>query len=101
MMNIDRVIGALGRISELAQIRADKAEADQTDRRRCGNCVDWMKSRECPREKPSRTGYSQGPSSEAPACPQFRLLPWVVELKAKRLAAVEARLAALEQADAR
>lgn len=48
MSDIDRIISALSRVSEAARIQDLKHEADQTDRRRCGNCIFWMK--DCPRE---------------------------------------------------
>jgi hypothetical protein len=41
---------------------------------RCGDCYLWMKSRECPREKPGtgkRSGYSVGPSCEDHICNKF------------------------------
>lgn len=40
----------------------------------CGNCSKWMKSRECPRERPgtgSRAGFSVGPSMTDYICSQF------------------------------
>ncbi len=95
-VSIDKIIAGLNTISELAQIKADKRIADETDAKRCGNCTRWMKSRECPREKSSMRGYSQGPSADASACTEFLLKAGVAELKAARLAAVGKRLAAVE-----
>lgn len=40
----------------------------------CGDCDKWMKSRECPRERPGegrRSGYSVGPSMNDPTCNQY------------------------------
>jgi hypothetical protein len=45
---------------------------------RCGNCQKWMKSRDCPRERPGtgkRSGFSVGPSMTEPACAQYQATP--------------------------
>lgn len=94
-MDIDRFIDAMDRIAQLGAIRRAKAEADQTDRPRCGSCQHWMKSRECPRER-NVNGYSRGPSCDALPCSKFDLKPSVAALKVERLAAAEAALAAFE-----
>lgn len=54
------------------QDKIARLEADIRDlsARRCGSCRDWMKSRQCPREK-NVDGVSKGPSMSAPACQQF------------------------------
>ena len=95
--DFERFADALGRISRLQHIERLKREADQTDRRRCGNCTKWMKSRICPKEK-NVNGYSKGPSSEAAACSEFEIEQWVVDLKAKRMAEVGRLLSEFEQA---
>lgn len=38
--------------------------------RRCGDCDNWMKSSQCPREVNVR-GMNRGPSCEAPICGKF------------------------------
>jgi hypothetical protein len=37
---------------------------------RCGHCVHWMKSRECPRETNVK-GWNRGPSCDALPCDKF------------------------------
>lgn len=53
---------------------------------RCGTCFLWMKSRECPREKPNMTGYRQGPSMNGVACEKFTETEWVTKLREERKA---------------
>lgn len=91
------MIAALGKLSELAQIRDLKREADNTDRRTCGNCQHWMKSRSCPSER-NENGRQRGPSCESMACGKFLIEPWVEKLKRDRLLVVERRIAALAPA---
>ena len=86
------MIAGLGRLSALAYINDLKREADNTDRRECGNCTLWMCRGDCPRERGTMVG---GPSTSSPACDKFNLKPWVAELKEKRMNEVKSRLAAL------
>lgn len=94
-VQFDRMIDGANRLSRLEAIHRMKVEADHTDRRECGNCEHWLKSRECPREH-NVNGMSRGPSMSAPACSKFVLKPWVAELKQKRLAEIELALSELE-----
>jgi hypothetical protein len=49
----------------------------------CGDCKNWMKSRECPKEH-NVNGYSRGPSRNAPICSLFVEEPRTAELRQKR-----------------
>jgi hypothetical protein len=80
----DALLNAVNRISLIESLCAKLTEAASIDRRECGNCDFWMKSRECPREH-NVNGFSRGPSMSAPACSKYLVKPWVVELKLKRL----------------
>lgn len=81
----DLLIDGLGKIAALAHYRDLMREANATDARQCGNCVFWMKSRECPKEIPNGRGGYSGPSSGTAACDKFQIKAWVVDLKAVRL----------------
>jgi hypothetical protein len=85
------IFDAANRVSRLMNIAEMKREAAATDKSECGNCVHWMKSRICPRER-NVNGRNRGPSMVDPACELFKLKPWVAELKAARVAAIEAEL---------
>lgn len=80
----DKAIDALGRLSLLAQLRDKVVEASQVDRRECGNCFFWMKSRDCPYER-NVGGVTRGPSMSHVACGKFRITQQAVELKTQRL----------------
>ena len=87
---IQPVVDALNHMSRVARFRADLTTARETDRRRCGNCEKWMKSRECPQER-NVNGYSRGPSADSPkaaGCDLFELKQWVRDLKDERMANV-------------
>lgn len=95
--NVFGIIGAnAGRYQQLAiQIAQLLNEAQTTDRRCCGNCEHWMKSKVCPREK-NVNGYSRGPSCNDYPCNQFDLKDYVRKLKDTRFDEVEAKITELE-----
>jgi hypothetical protein len=49
--------------------------------RRCGDCNNWMKSRQCPRER-NVGGMSRGPSCESLICPSFEIASSATRRKA-------------------
>lgn len=68
----DQVATGIQRISDQAQLRDHVFYANQAARERCGSCLFWMKSRECPREK-NVNGMSRGPSCDASVCSKFQV----------------------------
>ena len=72
------------------QDKIARLEADIRDlsARRCGNCRDWMKSKQGPREK-NVGGISKGPSMNATACQQFTRDPATQSLIDERVAELE------------
>lgn len=85
---LDAFCEAMNKLSRFAQLRADLHEAEQTDRRRCGNCYWWMKSNSCPRER-NVNGQNRGPSMNDLGCDKFQLTESAKRLKQERLEAVE------------
>jgi hypothetical protein len=58
----------------------------------CGDCEKWMKSRECPRERPgtgARAGYSVGPSMNDSKCGEFIEKSWITKRRAELTAELE------------
>lgn len=58
------------RLARIREIRLALRECGNV----CGDCQKWMKSRECPAERPGegrRAGYSVGPSMSSPICNQY------------------------------
>lgn len=84
MNEIEQVISGLERLSLLAQLRDKVIAARDIDRRECGNCYFWMKSRDCPRER-NVNGATRGPSCSEPACGKFQIEQRVLDLKAHRV----------------
>lgn len=87
---LNGLVRADARLSQLTHFRERLAEARQTDRRRCGNCDHWMKSKVCPREVyVFQAGGYRGPSCFDHACEKFSLKQSAADLKAERMAALE------------
>lgn len=59
---------------KIADLLAEHRRAVLRDGKRCGDCNNWMKSRQCPREKNVK-GYSRGPSCDAAICASFEWSP--------------------------
>jgi hypothetical protein len=78
-----QICDGLNRISLIAQLRDKVAYALKAYNKRCGDCVHWMKSRDCPLERNVK-GYSRGPSCDAPVCSKFVIKQRAVELQQKR-----------------
>lgn len=85
MNDFDKAINAMRRVSLLAQLRDKVVSALAVDRRECGNCYFWMKSRDCPREH-NINGRCRGPSCSDIACGKFQIQDRVLELKKQRIA---------------
>lgn len=85
--DVGRTVSAFSRASRLVDLNSKFAAAQLLDKRECGNCYFWMKSRECPREKNVK-GYSRGPSCSGFACDKFQVTNSAVALKEKRLAEI-------------
>lgn len=85
MSDLDEVISGMERLSLLAQLRDKVTIALAVDRRECGNCYFWMKSRDCPREH-NVNGQTRGPSCSDVACGKFKIQDRVLELKKQRVA---------------
>lgn len=86
-MNIEKALDRFIHITGLqmkAQVEIDHARyAEEMAKKRCGNCDKWMKSRECPQEKSSMTGYSKGPNMNGFPCSEFVESVGVQELRDK------------------
>lgn len=59
---------------ELYWALSDALIAKYAPKHRCGDCNNWMKSRECPKEKKVK-GLSRGPSSGDCPCDKFVVKP--------------------------
>lgn len=51
---------------------------------RCGTCVYWMQSRNCPRETRTPQGRRSGPSMNGSPCSKHEEEVWVTELRNER-----------------
>jgi hypothetical protein len=81
-------------IQRLARIK-ELREAIRKCGKECGDCDKWMKSSECPRERPGtgkRSGYSVGPSCGAPVCAEYVEKPWTTQRRAELTRELESLL---------
>lgn len=69
-MNTEKIFDAFHELSRISQKADEARRLRRAAERRCGGCVDWMKSRECPREK-NVNGWSRGPSCNDNPCSKF------------------------------
>lgn len=84
MKEVDRVFD---RIKSLCEVEAKlyaidslKKEIVSLKRKRCGSCDNWMKSSNCPKEKPTMSGYNEGPNCNTIACNIFVRKKWNADL---------------------
>lgn len=67
------------RLDKIRTLRAQIAAVGLT----CGDCDNWMKSRQCPKEW-NDNGRQRGPSMAAPRCGQFVLDRFAAKLRDER-----------------
>jgi hypothetical protein len=79
----DRASDAIHRQAKIRDLRREIRNPPT-----CGTCQHWMKSRECPRQKPSMRGYSKGPSSTELPCHKFSETQTATDLRNARRAAL-------------
>lgn len=81
---IDKLIEADTRRQLLIKIKEKTVEANLTDKKRCGNCDNWMKSTICIREK-----NKVKTSCDTFACSKFTLTSFSKNLKRRRIRKVK------------
>lgn len=91
MDQIDKMVDALTKVARLSDLKGKRAHAVQRSKPRCGNCSNWMKSRQCPKEV-NVNGRSQGPSCEGFACPSFVEETFTTDIFKKQIAEFDAEI---------
>lgn len=74
MREANIIFEGVKRLSEISSrmhmLQIQQEKLDNFERRECGNCFYWMKSRMCPRERNVK-GMTRGPSCSGLPCKKF------------------------------
>lgn len=85
-MTEEKIFRAFYILSILAEANDLRRDANELLSKICGNCVNWMKLKQCPREKPADlSGFQKGPSCNELACGKFDIQPQLISLYQQRL----------------
>ena len=70
---IDQIVSSIESLARRSLLLDRRATLKQQIREmnRCGSCGRWMHYPDCPREKPTMTGYNRGPSMNGSPCELF------------------------------
>jgi hypothetical protein len=66
----DKLVDAAGVVAKIEGLRSRARDRAEAGKKCCGNCHNWMKSRECPRER-NVNGYTRGPSMNGSPCKEY------------------------------
>ena len=76
MKEMDDILDGVMRLSEVSSrvhmLSIEQDKLNMLERKVCGNCFYWMKSRLCPREANVK-GMTRGPSSSGSPCEKFAM----------------------------
>ena len=76
MKEVDVIFDWIMTLSEISSkrhmLKIEQDRLNEFERKKCGNCFYWMKSRLCPREKNVK-GMTMGPSISGLPCEKFEM----------------------------